>query len=790
MTTLKVWGFSGFGVFLRPLSVVVLVLIAGVGCHSQSSSQSSPPVRSGTLSSPLPSPSASALPYARPSAIPSPISIPLGLTPATPVVPSSVPRGALPLGLDRNAVHQPNGIAQVRDPGDRHLQIINPDRVTHVMNRIQEQHSPLEVRGIPDFTIAATEADAPAEIASGQGLDYLDTYVLGLGIGEFIRSSDAGQPVTLPVLVSHSKLYRPALLCVAQDGVCQDVIADAIAHPIYAPLGTPVRLFTHFSDAAVARFRARLPDGQQFILRFVALGALGPVGGEEISRTQQAFRRILNAPTHPGENESMKQATADSLARYQELARDSGREPSMLDFVQRFRLANCEMTALAAAQVLADPLRVGGVPPLFRDARVQAKIAAGYPVKDSYIDLNAENHAWNIFYSPDFGAISLDLTPAPSKFVESFFAPSTLDWLRGKLAGLNIHRNHMAVPRLSARSIITGVEQSIFDEIDEAGRQVIQEIRNHPGNQEERLIEQALRALGDRFPGGFDHYERVLNVEGFRAPDHFDCAQSLCYRLRGQNIFVRVFIENHLVNYGRLGEMAFYIPNTEGTTYRDFQPQGERWSYPRVLAPEESLQNDGRRMGLFHLMTPALESGITLANSLFIDVDDHVHAEYFSDRFNPVTRLTDQWLSMNWRGDFVGRQLTTEFRETPEFRLLTIQTRDGFDFIPQAADYLARFSIIENPQFRRALAAGNLNAFEGEGFGFNFNGSWFRGGENNNFLTLSGWRYDANLGDSQWDAIQYLRPSALEERIEFFYGRGELGKFYELRVKPVSYIAE
>ncbi|NBU19929.1 hypothetical protein EBS43_00735 [bacterium] len=54
------------------------------------------------------------------------------------------------------------------------------------------------------------------------------------------------------------------------------------------------------------------------------------------------------------------------------------------------------------------------------------------------------------------------------------------------------------------------------------------------------------------------------------------------------------------------------------------------------------------------------------------------------------------------------------------------------------------------------------------------------------FLTRSGWSQNQNGGD----AIPYLRPSVVEERIEFFQGRGELEKFYELRVKPVSYIAE
>lgn len=171
---------------------------------------------------------------------------------------------------------------------------------------------------------------------------------------------------------------------------------------------------------------AKRGRNERVIIAFETL-ALGGKGPEEKVRRWLESKRPLEAEAmaHPGHNAHLKEAVDRALDVYRDRFRT---DPiSMLDFVERFRLADCKMVALATLQKGATT----PAGPLFR-----AFVVSGNRVeRPDRIDLLASNHAWNAALDGRRGEslVFADFTPETRRPLEYVFDGSALRWLLGRL---------------------------------------------------------------------------------------------------------------------------------------------------------------------------------------------------------------------------------------------------------------------------------------------------------------------------------------------------------------------
>lgn len=132
-----------------------------------------------------------------------------------------------------------------------------------------------------------------------------------------------------------------------------------------------------------------------------------------------------SALTHPGQNPHLKETVDRALDLYR--AKFSTEPISMLDFVERFRLADCKMTALAAVQKSSTAAGRAGY---------RAFVASGNRVERAErIDLVTANHAWNGALDGRSGEtlVFADFTPETRRHVEYVYDGSTLKWVLARL---------------------------------------------------------------------------------------------------------------------------------------------------------------------------------------------------------------------------------------------------------------------------------------------------------------------------------------------------------------------
>lgn len=129
--------------------------------------------------------------------------------------------------------------------------------------------------------------------------------------------------------------------------------------------------------------------------------------------------------THPGQNAHLKETVDRALAIYRE--KFATEAISMIDFVERFRLADCKMVALATVQ---KPSTVPG------KASYRAFVVSGNRVERfDTVDLLTSNHAWNAAIDGR-RAVTLalaDFTPESRRPLEYAYDGSTLKWVTERL---------------------------------------------------------------------------------------------------------------------------------------------------------------------------------------------------------------------------------------------------------------------------------------------------------------------------------------------------------------------
>ena len=132
-----------------------------------------------------------------------------------------------------------------------------------------------------------------------------------------------------------------------------------------------------------------------------------------------------NTLTHPGDNAHLKETIDRAMTAYRK--NFATQTISTLDFVERFRLADCKMVALATVQKTS---RIAGADG-FRGFVVSGNRAEGI----DRVDLLTSNHAWNAGIDRRVAEtlVFADFTPESRRAVEYGYDSSTMDWVLGRV---------------------------------------------------------------------------------------------------------------------------------------------------------------------------------------------------------------------------------------------------------------------------------------------------------------------------------------------------------------------
>lgn len=228
-----------------------------------------------------------------------------------------------------------------------------------------------------------TEARRAAAFRTpGLGVDSFHAVLLKKAVDAAV--SDKG--LRLPVLLAGNAIYRAQALCSSADArACTKEIAKGINSPLDEKSET--RDATLFPKA-----KAEAKDAAPFlVVRYVNI-ATGYKG--------VAPKQVVGT-VHPGYSPDVLGTQEDLFKRYGKLFKDE-KSFGILDFVQRFRIADCDTYALALVQL--------------NPGKDLALAVGNMPNGTGLVDPFTENHAWNYRYEDKQRAIeSIENTPSESK---------------------------------------------------------------------------------------------------------------------------------------------------------------------------------------------------------------------------------------------------------------------------------------------------------------------------------------------------------------------------------------
>lgn len=329
------------------------------------------------------------------------------------------------------------------------------------------------------------------------------------------------------------------------------------------------------------------------------------------------------------------------------------------------------------------------------------------------------------------------------------------------------------------------IQSSIFDLIAYDKLSIIQEIRKN--NLENQIVSKITDRIFPEKPSldtkitykkvkkvlSFKEYPsaRPSNQTFFNPETKFSCDHALCYQQEGLNDYFRIFLEQHTVSYGPKGSIIFYIPKKERySLYTPFYPLDS--SMKKIKAGSRPITMkfwDARRKNIFHLMLPALDT-------LYPDNSTYPYVyrdEYFQYRFDPMGSASEEWFAMGWEPHFKGRDLTTILLTSPEIRLV----KDEFNIQGSKkflVEYFKKFPVSDYLRMNEIFQ--NLGYSERHGVSIRFNSDFKIVGLNK--------RNPTDLFP------HYLREPTPEDLHHFWSERDILAKYYEVRLKLYSYVAD
>lgn len=177
-------------------------------------------------------------------------------------------------------------------------------------------------------------------------------------------------------------------------------------------------------------------SGESLKIEFVHLKAQGR--SPEISWTNPVNGLFgASKPSllfHPGNNPYVKQALDLGFAKYKSLAPTG----SVIDFVTRFRLANCQFTSMAVAQLhQRNQVAESATNPAWAPSNYFVVSGALHANSQSrVVDITTRNHMWNAATQAGrFSSIQFsDSTPIVNPRLEYVFNAGTLKWFQNRLA--------------------------------------------------------------------------------------------------------------------------------------------------------------------------------------------------------------------------------------------------------------------------------------------------------------------------------------------------------------------
>mgnify|MGYP005855523539 CR=1 FL=1 len=281
----------------------------------------------------------------------------------------------------------------------------------------------------------------------------------------------------------------------------------------------------------------KLRRGDRVVVEFETLALHEDRNGNARLRQWLDGKRPVEAEalTHPGDNAHLKEAVDRALARYRE--QFATEAISMLDFVERFRLADCKMVALAALQkTSASP----------QGASFRAFVASGNRVEHpDRIDLTTSNHAWNGAIDGKRGETLAfaDFTPASRRPLEYVFDASTLAWVMERLA---LAKSRDEFSAAGAQSVLRTVAANVPDALEK-----IQDIDRALG----RL---AIARIETLLPGTDWEWEEAPSVRLFPEVEY---RLTRRHRRTGERVFVTI---DPIFHWGRGGEVLYDQPGRAG----------------------------------------------------------------------------------------------------------------------------------------------------------------------------------------------------------------------------------
>jgi hypothetical protein len=233
----------------------------------------------------------------------------------------------------------------------------------------------------------------------------------------------------IPLVTSSEVVYRPYALCVTKGVRCIRILAGTIEGSAHQPAepaevkegkdeaaaaeeGAP--LIPSFTATGIKALSLDLGAGESLAIVYHSLGNKEELRGAAKSMFDvERVWAALNHPIHPGESLRVQEFTSQLLGDYKNVWFKKmmaerycttkflpPKEPTLLDGIRHIGLENCEMTAIATAQLARE-----------RGLSETIYVASGAtPLGKNAIDLNASDHAWNL--------VRLNI-PASGRYVDS-----------------------------------------------------------------------------------------------------------------------------------------------------------------------------------------------------------------------------------------------------------------------------------------------------------------------------------------------------------------------------------